>query len=118
MAAAGVVATEILEDERAAIPMGGADPVVPQRTIGFGATASLIHPASGYMVARAMEIAPRVATTIAPHLQQLRQDYNQQKPLHNLDATSQAAWLAIWPPDERRQRDFMHFGFELLCLLN
>jgi lycopene cyclase-like protein len=44
MDALGIEATEILEDERAAIPMGGADPVIPQRVIGFGATSSFIHP--------------------------------------------------------------------------
>ena len=34
------------------------------------------------------------------------------------DALSAAAWAATWPADDRRQRDFMHFGFELLCVLN
>ena len=34
------------------------------------------------------------------------------------DALSDAAWAATWPADDRRQRDFMHFGFELLCVLN
>ncbi len=129
MKALGIVPLAILEDERAAIPMGGMDPLVPQRTLGFGATASLVHPASGYMVARAMEIAPRVAKLVVPMLQSLRKglDLQQQQPSPSttltipagaLDAISEAGWSAVWPVDDRRQRDFMHFGFELLCLLN
>lgn len=122
----GVEHLEILEDERAAIPMGGMDPIVPQRTLGFGATASLVHPASGYMVARAMEIAPRVAKLVVPKLQSLRRQLNLQQqqnaavriPLDALDEVAEAGWSAVWPVDDRRQRDFMHFGFELLCLLN
>ena len=120
MKALGITPLEVLEDERAAIPMGGMDPIVPQRTLGFGATSSLVHPASGYMVARAMEVAPRVAKALAPRLQQLRKDNGSIQKLSkgDLDALSEAGWAAVWPTDERRQRDFMHFGFELLCLLN
>ena len=123
MAAQGIVVKEVFEDERAAIPMGGMDPVVPQRTLAFGATSSLVHPASGYMVARAMELAPRVAQAIAPKLQALKRGKQSKASskvdLSNgeLDDIAEAGWSAIWPTDERRQRDFMHFGFELLCLL-
>jgi len=120
MSALGIVPTKILEDERAAIPMGGADPIVPQRTLGFGATASLVHPASGYMVARAMEIAPRVAASLAPQVHRLRSRANEGHQLRksDLDELSAVGWDTVWPADERRQRDFMHFGFELLCLLD
>jgi len=120
MASLGITPTKLLEDERAAIPMGGADPIVPQRTLGFGATASLVHPASGYMVARAMEIAPRVAASLAPHVLRLRSQAEEGRDLEKgaLDELSAVGWGTVWPADERRQRDFMHFGFELLCLLN
>lgn len=121
MDALGIEVIEVLEDERAAIPMGGMDPVVPQRTLGFGATSSLVHPASGYMVARAMEIAPRVADSIAPKLVELRKSMetgNKSIQKGQLDDIAAAGWDAVWPTDDRRQRDFMHFGFELLCLLN
>ena len=119
MEALGIKPLEVLEDERASIPMGGADPIVPQRTLGFGATASLVHPASGYMVARAMEIAPRVAAAVAPPLRDLRARLDRGEALDSqaLQEASNAGWDAVWPTDERRQRDFMHFGFELLCLL-
>lgn len=120
MKALGIEPLEVLEDERAAIPMGGMDPTVPQRTLGFGATCSLVHPASGYMVARAMEVAPRVAAAVAPKVKELSKGFEDAGELRRgaLDDAAAAGWDSIWPTDERRQRDFMHFGFELLCLLN
>jgi lycopene cyclase-like protein len=122
MEALGIQVIEILEDERASIPMGGVDPVVPQRTLGFGATSSFVHPASGYMVARAMEISPRVAQALIPPLESLRKRMDaKDSSIHfqtELDKVAEAGWGAVWPADERRQRDFMHFGFELLCKLS
>lgn len=69
-----------------------------------------------------MEVAPRVAAAIAPKVKQLRENTNgenvdNQLSPGSLDDAAEAGWNAIWPTDERRQRDFMHFGFELLCLL-
>lgn len=118
MKALGIEPLEVLEDERAAIPMGGMDPVVPQRTLGFGATSSLVHPASGYMVARAMEVAPRVAQAVATQIKDVKTSDQQSINGDQMDQIAQAGWNAVWPTDERRQRDFMHFGFELLCRLN
>lgn len=120
MKALGIEALEVLEDERAAIPMGGMDPVVPQRTLGFGATSSLVHPASGYMVARAMEVAPRVAQAVASEISNVKKSDQQLTMIQGdqMDQIAKAGWDAVWPTDERRQRDFMHFGFELLCRLN
>lgn len=107
----GLTIKEILEDERAAIPMGGCDPVVPQRCLCVGATASMVHPASGYMVARALELAPKVADALARGLAKVDAG----------DATVEdlgvEGWDAVWGADDRRQRDFMSFGCELLCQL-
>ena len=117
----GIEHFEVLESERAAIPMGGMDPVVPQRVVGCGATASCVHPASGYMVARALEVAPRVGKALAAHprlAEARRAAARGDVDGEAFDALSAAAWAATWPADDRRQRDFMHFGFELLCVLN
>ena len=117
----GIEHFEVLESERAAIPMGGMDPVVPQRVVGCGATASCVHPASGYMVARALEVAPRVGAALAAHprlAEARRAAARGDTDGDAFDALSEAAWAATWPADDRRQRDFMHFGFELLCVLN
>jgi hypothetical protein len=55
-----------------------------------------------------MEVAPRVASALAPKLLELWFQPNGQ-----LDAIAAVGWEVVWPTDERRQRDFMHFGFEL-----
>ena len=70
------------------------------------------------MVARAMEVAPRVASALAPEMLELRfqLDKNNTSNIPNGqlgDAIAAVGWEAVWPTDERRQRDFMHFGFEL-----
>jgi lycopene cyclase-like protein len=117
----GIEDFRVLESERAAIPMGGADPTVPQRTVGCGSTASCIHPASGYMVARALEVAPLFAAALAAHprfSEAGRRAAAESGVEADLDGIAEVGWAAVWPPDDRRQRDFMHFGFELLCDLS
>ena len=72
------------------------------------------------MVARALEVAPRVEA-LAAHPRWRRRGARRRGGGTDgdaFDALSEAAWAATWPADDRRQRDFMHFGFELLCVLN
>lgn len=63
----GIRAPETARSERVSFPVdqprhdGAA-------TIGFGAAAPLIHPASGFSVAGSLRLAPRVADAIAAHL--------------------------------------------------
>lgn len=40
------------DEEFCAIPMGGCLPARPQRVIGVGGTAGMVHPSTGYMVRR------------------------------------------------------------------
>jgi hypothetical protein len=35
----------------------------------------------------------------------------------NVDVVSQAVWRYLWSRSERRQRDFLNFGAQLLCKL-
>ena len=48
--------------------MGGCLPVVPQRVIGVGGTAGMVHPSTGYMVSRVLGAAPLVADAIVDQL--------------------------------------------------
>jgi lycopene cyclase-like protein len=55
--------TEVLkveEEEFCYIPMGGAMPTFPQRVVGFGGAAGLVHPATGYMISRTMNLAGHI----------------------------------------------------------
>lgn len=43
----GVVVTAIEEEEYCLIPMGGVLPRLPQRVLGIGGTAGMVHPSTG-----------------------------------------------------------------------
>ena len=40
------------DEECSVIPMGGPLPVLAQPTVAYGASAIMVHPASGYMINR------------------------------------------------------------------
>ena len=53
----GVKVTKVEEEEYCLIPMGGVLPTFPQRTLGIGGTAGMVHPSTGFMVAKTMRSA-------------------------------------------------------------
>ena len=58
----------IVEEEYCLIPMGGALPVHGQRVLGIGGTAGMVHPSTGYMVARTLGAVPQLADRIVDEL--------------------------------------------------
>nr|ATD53280.1 lycopene beta-cyclase [Gloeochaete wittrockiana] len=102
----GVKVTHVHEVELCYIPMGGDLPIVPQPTIGFGGAARLVHPATGYMLTRALSAAPPFANALASALLQ--------KPQLSACEVSQVGWDAVWSVERRREREFYKFGMEVL----
>ncbi|PWA42815.1 lycopene beta-cyclase [Artemisia annua] len=100
----------IEEDERCVIPMGGPLPVLPQRVLGIGGTAGMVHPSTGYMVARTLAAAPIVAKSIIQYL-------NSEKMLSGTDLSAEV-WRDLWPIERRRQREFFCFGMDILLKLD
>ena len=47
MAHLGIRVTALHEEEYCLIPMGGVLPCVPQRVLGIGGTAGMVHPSTG-----------------------------------------------------------------------
>jgi lycopene beta-cyclase len=47
MAHYGIKITAVEEEEYCLIPMGGVLPRVPQRILGIGGTAGMVHPSTG-----------------------------------------------------------------------
>ena len=74
----------------------------------FGAAAGMVHPATGYSVARSLAAADAVADAVAAALA------SGAPPA----AVSAAYWRALWPPDARRAAAFHVFGMELLARLD
>ncbi len=84
---------EIEDEEWSYIPVGGPLPIGRQPITAFGAAASLIHPATGYSLARSLREAPGLAKEVS---QILQQDLP-------IEETAQNVWKALWPPRKRRQ---------------
>mmetsp|Transcript_2122 Transcript_2122/g.4866 ORF Transcript_2122/g.4866 Transcript_2122/m.4866 type:complete len:540 (-) Transcript_2122:95-1714(-) len=101
----GTKIKEVHEEEFCLIPMGGAMPKVPQRVVGFGGSAGLVHPATGYMISRTFQLASSTADSIHSALK-----------AHPVDSTAaaHAVWQQLWNPQSQRQRDFAAFGGEYL----
>ncbi|XP_021746961.1 lycopene beta cyclase, chloroplastic/chromoplastic-like [Chenopodium quinoa] len=106
----GIRVTCIEEDERCVIPMGGPLPVIPQRVVGIGGTAGMVHPSTGYMVARTLAAAPIIANAI---VQYLGSGSN-----HAGSELSAGVWKDLWPIERRRQREFFCFGMDILLKLD
>ncbi|KAL0744021.1 hypothetical protein Bca4012_085534 [Brassica carinata] len=109
----GINVKSIEEDERCVIPMGGPLPVLPQRVVGIGGTAGMVHPSTGYMVARTLAAAPIVANAIVRYLGS-GSDNNSLRG----DQLSAEVWRDLWPIERRRQREFFCFGMDILLKLD
>jgi lycopene beta-cyclase len=48
--------------------MGGVLPTHPQRVLGIGGTAGMVHPSTGFMVSRMLGVAPTIADAIVDQL--------------------------------------------------
>ena len=106
--ALGLKITNIHEEEWSYIPTGGPLPVAEQPLTAFGAAANLVHPATGYSIARSLREAPAMASSIQHALE------TSSSP----GEASRQVWQALWTPEKRRQASFHVFGMELLCQLN
>ncbi|KAI4348629.1 hypothetical protein L6164_009332 [Bauhinia variegata] len=106
----GIKVKSIEEDEHCVIPMGGPLPVLPQRVVGIGGTAGMVHPSTGYMVARTLAAAPIVASSIVQCL-------DSGKSVSGIELSTQV-WKDLWPIQRRRQREFFCFGMDILLKLD
>jgi lycopene cyclase-like protein len=105
----GIDVVEVLKTERVAIPMGLAVPDRNQPINGFGGAASMVHPATGYMVGRVLQAAGPLASAIARQLGDGRADPRR---------AARAGWMAIWPDELLRTRELLLFGLEALLTLD
>jgi lycopene cyclase-like protein len=105
----GVQVEEIHDQEHCLFPMNPALPDRHQRVVGFGGAASMVHPASGYMVGSLLRRAPGLAEAIATACAA--------PPAPGAGpgaALSRAAWEALWPAPMRRKHALYRFGLEKL----
>jgi lycopene cyclase-like protein len=96
---------EIHHIEYCLFPMNLPLPYINQSVMGFGAAASMVHPASGYMVGALIRRSPIVAQAIAQAL-----NHPQASPAY----IAETAWGALWTTDEIRKHALYVFGLESL----
>ncbi|KAL4551185.1 hypothetical protein Ndes2526B_g05490 [Nannochloris sp. 'desiccata'] len=106
--ALGIKIKEIHEEEWSYIPTGGALPESNQPVTAFGAAANLVHPATGYSIARSLREAPAMAAALAAALEEQPSS----------KSAAKFVWDALWTQEKRRQASFHVFGMELLCKLD
>jgi lycopene beta-cyclase len=80
-------------------------PDLHQPIVAFGGAASMVHPATGYMVGGLLRRAPGLATAIATALQ---------NPQAETAAIARAGWQDLWSPDRLRKYYLYRFGLEKL----
>ena len=107
LASLGLQDAERLGEERCFIPMGLGLPVARQRVVPFGAAASMVHPASGYMIAHVLRKADPVAQSL----------------VENLDAPTPSAAIdsanaTLWPRAQRATWEIYSFGLESLLRMD
>jgi len=106
----GVKVEAFEEEEFCLIPMGGVLPKMPQRVLGIGGTAGMVHPSTGFMIARTLKSAPTLVDAIVGGMEAQREAGG----AYDADEVSRRVWAQVWPEEEQRQRTFMVFGMEIL----
>ena len=101
----GISVEQVQHEEFCLFPMNLPLPDLQQRVVGFGGSASMVHPASGYMVGSLLRRAPGLAEAIAAGLQ------DAQAPGQLLAVQ---AWQALWPLELQRRHALYRFGLEKL----
>jgi lycopene beta-cyclase len=105
LAARGIKVTAVHEVERCIFPMTLPLPDLHQPIVAFGGAASMVHPASGYMLGGLLRRAPGLAAAIATALQD---------PQAEPATIARAAWQELWNPDRLRKYYLYRFGLEKL----
>ncbi|KAK8644982.1 hypothetical protein V6N13_118839 [Hibiscus sabdariffa] len=113
----GIRILKVYEEEWSYIPVGGSLPSTEQKSLAFGAAASMVHPATGYSVVRSLSEAPNYAFVIANILKRGHSNGLLTSERNNGNISMQA-WNTLWPQERKRQRAFFLFGLALILQLD
>lgn len=100
----GIDPSAIVAEEQCVIPMGSDIlHVLPRANVlPFGAAAGLVHPATGYQLGRALDLAEPVARTIF------------EASIEGPEAAARAAYQFIWSQEHRAAWELYRVGAEIL----
>jgi lycopene cyclase-like protein len=101
----GIEVTEVHAVERCLFPMTLPLPDLQQSVVAFGGAASMVNPASGYLVGALLRRAPSLADALADALAD---------PQSSPQQIARAGWQGLWPADRLRKYYLYRFGLEKL----
>lgn len=102
LANADVAITEVIEEEHCLFPMNLPLPDFNQPLLAFGGAASMVHPASGYMLGALLRRGPGLADALAAALKQ--------HPNLGSAALARRGWQALWPWELVLRHRLFQFG--------
>ncbi|OUW50462.1 MAG: lycopene cyclase [Synechococcus sp. TMED187] len=106
----GVQIKEVLHEEFCLFPMNLPLPDLLQPVLAFGGAASMVHPASGYMVGSLLRRAPALAQAVADALTE--------DPGLSSASLARRGWQALWPLQLVLRHRLYQFGLGRLMGFN
>jgi len=101
----GITIETILHEENCLFPMNLPLPVRKQSILGFGGAASMVHPASGYMVGSLLRRAPMLARQLSIYLKD---------PSLSSIELAQKGWKILWPNELIQRHKLYQYGLKRL----
>ncbi len=110
----GIQIEEIIHEEHCLFPMNLPLPYRDQPLLAFGGSASMVHPASGYLVGSLLRRAPSLAREIAKVIKK--------DPLMSTSQIARRGWKTLWTTELVQRHRLYQFGLQRLmsfdeCLL-
>ena len=87
------------------LPMNMPIPDFKQQVLGYGGAASMVHPASGYLIGNVLRRAPLVAKAISTAM------HDKKLSTYNI---ARKGWESLWPKELIRKKSIYQFGLEKL----
>ena len=101
----GIEVEEIIHEENCLFPMNLPLPYKNQSVLGFGGAASMVHPASGYMIGSLLRRAPLLAEKLAFFLKEA--NYS------SLELATKG-WSVLWPYELTQRHKLYQYGLQRL----
>ena len=101
----GIEVIEIIHEENCLFPMNLPLPYKNQSVLGFGGAASMVHPASGYMIGSLLRRAPLLAEKLAIFLRE---------PNYSSLELATKGWSVLWPYELTQRHKLYQYGLQRL----
>ena len=102
----GIRIEEIIHEEHCLFPMNLPLPDRSQPLLAFGGSASMVHPASGYMVGALLRRAPTLAKQLANAISL--------QPALDSASLAKKGWTVLWTPELVQRHRVYQFGLKRL----